>query len=149
MIQGFSAVISLATLLSAPALADSAVQWSTKNTTSPASGRETCLIYGMIDQVISITAVRLKAPNMDPQWRVIIGGNNSPGSMSFLLINGQRYQTKQDLFDYATSAKILAALKQGGSLAVEWTQFPKTSRQSQATFADFSPLAQDCEKSIR
>ncbi len=118
--------------------------WQVERQTGAHEGRKSCVVVSLGRNVIARLLVdpRTKLP----AWSVQIGFDSQPGSVRYLRINRNVYQTDKPGFRDSEAAEIVVRLKAPGEVVYEWAKRPDYAKRG-GLFAtgDFAAKAADCE----
>ena len=124
------------------------MSWAIEQSMDSASGDRICLVVSRGGDVTARLARESGAQRA--AWTVIVGHDNSPGSLRYLRI-GKAYYTSQDLsFRGAEAKEIVARLRSPGEFVYEWARRPDHAKQG-GLFGtgDFAAKAASCERWLR
>jgi hypothetical protein len=112
-----------------------------------ASGERVCRVLSQHRHVtVSFAAVA----GAQPAVTVEVGFDNTPGSLRYLRINREVFQTDRSRFDGAVAADIVRRLAASGEFAVEWEKGPRWTRHHGLySTGDFAAKADACRHWLR
>ncbi len=124
------------------------MSWAIEQRLEAGRGDSICLVVSLGADVTARLARESGAKRA--AWTVIVGHDNSPGSLRYLRI-GKAYYTSQGLsFRGAEAKEIVARLRSPGEFVFEWARRPDHAKQG-GLFGtgDFAAKAARCERWLR
>jgi len=129
------------------ALTDASGEWMIRHEKSAVGGIESCFVQ---NRAIKLYLLRLKSGGSVVMWDTWVGNNHFPGEPIYLNIGGQIFTTEQDHFAVSTTDEIVAALKRGGDIVTEWSDWPHRRKHKETgTTGDVAAKIAICEDLIR
>ncbi len=120
------------------------MSWRVVSNIDQDSGEKTCRVISLGDDVTA--RLSLKSSGGEPVWSVTVGFDNQPGSLRYLRIKRELYQTDKPLFSGSDAAAIVALLKTPGDFVYEWIMSPnETKRGALYGNGNFAAKAALCE----
>jgi hypothetical protein len=118
--------------------------WRIERRIDPDSGDRSCSVISRGDNV---TVRLLKQQQVTiATWSVLVGFDNHPGSLRYLRINRNYYQTSEQGFRGPQATEIVDLMKSPGVIAFEWGKRPDYSkRQGLFGTGNFAARAAECE----
>jgi len=118
--------------------------WAVEQTADPKTGDRVCLVASPGRDVTARLTQDSGAETAT--WTVIVGHDNSPGSLRYLRIGKAYYTSDQPSFQLGEAREIMALLRSPGELVFEWAQAPDHAKRG-GLFGtgDFAAKAAKCE----
>ena len=137
------AVVAVLHAAPRPAAAIS-MSWSVESMINQDNGQKTCRVISLGGDVTA--SLSQEGQELEAVWSVLVGVDNQPGSLRYLRINRERFQTDEPSFLGSDAAAIVALLKDPGYFVFEWFKEPdETKRGALYDVGDFAAKAALCE----
>ncbi len=124
------------------------MSWAVEHGIDSATGDRICLVVSRGRDVTARLAQESGARTAT--WTVIVGHDNSPGSLRYLRIGKAYYTSDRPSFRGGEAKEIMGRLRSPGEFAFEWAQRPDhAKRQGLFGTGDFAAKTAKCERWIR
>ncbi len=124
------------------------MSWAVEQGIDSATGDRFCLV---VSRGRNVTArLTQESGAGTAAWTVIVGHNNSPGSLRYLRIGKAYYTSDRPSFRGGEAKEIMGRLRSPGEFAFEWAQRPNHAKRGGLfETGNFAAKAAECERWIR